>query len=231
MNKEGIGPSTQGVYLSAIKFLYRVTLGKPEAVAGIKHPKKPQPLPDVLSGSEVQRLLMCITSIRPRLICTVMYATGLRISEALRLRLDDIDSRRGLIRVSQGKGRRDRQVPTGKKLVSMLREYWRVTRPEGEYLFPGRKPGKPLTREAVSGPLGPAAKAAGIRKHVTPHTFRHSYATHQLERGVSLRAIQVVLGHARIETTIRYTRMVSGHLARLGSPLDVLGTPEGEALH
>jgi integrase/recombinase XerD len=231
VNKEGIGPSTQGVYLSGIKFLYEVTLGRPEVVAGIRYPKRPRPLPDVLSGSEVQRLLTCITPIRPRLVCTVMYATGLRISEACNLKPDDIDARRGLMRVRQGKGRRDRQVPTGKKLLSVLREYWRITRPEGEYLFPGRVPSKPLTQKGVSGPLRPAAKAAGVRKHVTPHTFRHSYATHQLERGVSLRAIQVVLGHARIETTIRYTRMVSGHLAGLGSPLDVLGTPEGEALH
>ena len=230
VNEEGIGPSTQGIYLAGIKFLYGVTLGRPEVVEGIPYPKRPRLLPDVLSGSEVERLLACITPIQPRLISTVMYATGLRISEALKLKPDDIDARRGFIHVRQGKGRRDRQVPIGKKLLGILREYWRIVRPRGEYLFPGKVPGKPLTQKAISGPLRVATLAAGIRKHVTPHTLRHSYATHQLERGVNLRVIQAVLGHAKIETTIRYTHIVTPHLAGLGSPLDILGTPEAEVL-
>ena len=230
VNKEGIGPSTQGIYLAGIKFLYGVTLGRPEVVAGIPYPKRPGRLPDVLSGSEVERLLACITSIRPRLVSTVMYATGLRVSEALKLKPNDIDARRGFIHVRQGKGRRDRQVPIGKKLLGMLREYWRIARPKGDYLFPGKVPGKPLTQKAISGPLRVAALAAGIRKRVTPHTLRHSYATHQLERGVNLRVIQAVLGHAKIETTTRYTHIVTTHLAGLGSPLDILGTPEGKVL-
>lgn len=225
-----VSPSTHVVCLAGIKFLYRVTLRKPEVVAGIPYPRRPAPIPDVLSGTEVQRLLGCISSIRPRMVCTTMYATGLRIAEACRLRPGDIDAQRRLIHVRRGKGGRDRQVPTGEKLVGLLREYWRLARLDGEYVFPGDVAGKPITPKSVWLALHNAARAARIRKRVSPHTLRHSYATHQLERGVNLRTLQVVLGHARIETTLRYLRVLPEHVAGLKSPLDVLGTPEGDLL-
>ena len=225
-----VSPSTHVVCLAGIKFLYRVTLRKPEVVASIPYPRRPAPLPDVLSGTEVQRLLGCITSIRMRLLCTTIYAGGLRVAEACHLRPVDIDARRRLIHVRRGKGGRDRQVPMGEKLVGLLREYWRIARPEGEYLFPGRAPGRPISDKAVWFALRAAARSARIRKRVHPHTLRHCYATHQLERGVNLRTLQVVLGHARIETTLRYLRVLPEHVAGLKSPLDVLGTPEGELL-
>ena len=225
-----VSPSTHVVCLAGIKFLYRVTLRKPEVVASIPYPRRPAPLPDVLSGTEVHRLLGCITSIRMRLLCTTIYATGLRVAEACRLRPVDIDARRRLIHVRRGKGGRDRQVPMGEKLLGLLREYWRITRPEGEYVFPGRAPARPISDKAVWFALRAAARAARIRKRVHPHTLRHCYATHQLERGVNLRTLQVVLGHARIETTLRYLRVLPEHVAGLKSPFDVLGTPEGEVL-
>ncbi len=118
----------------------------------------------------------------------------------------------------------------GDRLLGLLREYWYISRPEGPYLFPGDTAGKPITSKSVWLALQGAARAAGLRKHVSPHTLRHSYATHQLERGVNFRTIQAVLGHARIETTLRYLRVLPEHVAGLKSPLDVLGTPEAEVL-
>lgn len=227
---EGVSASTHVVCLAGIKFLYGVTLKRPLVVSGIPYPKRSHPLPEVLSGSEVGRLLGCLTSIRVRMVATVMYATGLRVTEACHLGPGDIDAQRGFIHVREGKGRRDRQVPMGEKLVGLLREYWRIRRPEGEYLFPGNVVGKPISREAIALALLQAAKAAHIKKRVTPHTLRHCYATHQLERGVNLRSIQAVLGHAQLETTLRYTRVVPEHLTSVKSPFDVLGTPEGAVL-
>jgi site-specific recombinase XerD len=230
LDEEGVSPSTHTVCLAGIKFLYQVTLQKPEVVEGIPYPKRPIPIPDVLSGTEVERLLGCITPIRPRLVCTTMYACGLRVTEASHLRPGDIDSQRCLIHVRLGKGGRDRQVPMGEKLPGLLREYWRIARPEGEYLFPGDVPGRPISAKSVWLALRRAAQAARIRKHISPHTLRHCYATHQLERGVNLRTLQAVLGHARLETTLRYLRVLPEHVAGLKSPLDVLGTPEGKPL-
>lgn len=230
VEEKGVSPSTHVVCLAGIKFLYEVTLRRPEVVKRIPYPKRPVSIPDVLSGSEVQRLLGCITSIRMRLICTTMYATGLRVAEACHLRPGDIDAQRRLIHVRLGKGGRDRQVPMGEKLVGLLREYWRIARPEGEYLFPGDAPGRPISAKSVWLALQTATRAARIRKRVHPHTLRHCYATHQLERGVNLRTLQAVLGHASLETTLRYLRVLPEHVAGLKSPLDVLGTPEGELL-
>ena len=230
VDEEHISASTHVVCLASLKFLYGVTLKRPEVVASIRYPKRAALLPMVLSGSEVQRLLGCITSIRHRLLCTLLYATGVRVSEGCRLELKDIDSRRGLIHVRQGKGRRDRQLPLGRKLLEQLREYWRIVRPQGTYLFPGESPERPITREAVHRALRSAAQAARLKKHVSPHTLRHSFATHLLELGVDLRSIQTLLGHSSIETTMRYTRVCPERLATMKSPFDVLGTAEGNVL-
>jgi len=229
VEKEGISPSTQVVCVAAVKFLYRVTLNLPEVVARIPYPKRAYRLPTILSGSEVEKLLRCITSIRVRLVCAVLYAAGLRISEACQLGPGQIDSRRGLIHV-HGKGQRDRLVPMGNRVLGMLREYWRIRRPEGRYLFPGNVKGKPITQVAVSLGLRQGARAARITKRVHPHILRHSYATHQLERGVDIRSIQLLLGHARIDTTLRYLRVTPERLSDVKSPFDVLGTREGEVL-
>ena len=181
VEEKGVSPSTHVVCLAGIKFLYEVTLRRPEVVKRIPYPKRPISIPDVLSGSEVQRLLGCIMSIRMRLVCTTMYATGLRVAEACHLRPGDIDAQRRLIHVRLGKGGRDRQVPMGEKLLGLLREYWRIARPEGEYLFPGDAPGRPISDQ-----VGLARAAGGVAggshpQARSPHTLRHCYATHQLE--------------------------------------------------
>ncbi len=229
VDKDGVSPSTHIVCLASLKFLYGVTLNRPEVVSRIAYPKRPVHLPEVLTGSEVERLLGCVTSIRCRLICMLAYGAGLRVSEACSLKVDDIDGRRGLIHVREGKGRRDRQVPAGEKLLSALREYWKIRRPEGVYLFPGANPEKPISRTAVNCALREAVRAARIRKRVSPHTLRHCYATHLLELGVDLPTIQALLGHARMDTTLHYTH-VAHRLRSLKPPLDVLGTPEAEPL-
>jgi len=230
VEKEGIGPSSQVICVASMKFLYTVTLRQPDVVARIPFPKVPDRLPQVLSGSEVQKLLACITSIRHRVLCTLIYATGLRVSEACNLKPGDIDTRRGLVHVRQGKGNRDRQVPIGEKLLRLLREYWRLTKPEGPYLFPGHVAGQPLSRVAVHRAMREAARAARLRKRASPHTLRHSFATHLLELGVNLRSIQIRLGHRDIETTLRYLRVVPERDGAFKSPFDVLGTPAGEVL-
>lgn len=228
---EGLAPSTQAVCVASIRFLYRVTLRRPQVVAHIRAPRKPRlSLPHVLSGSEVQRLLGCITPIRPRTMCTLVYATGLRISEAQNLLVADIDSRRGILHVRKGKGRRDRDLPLGEKILDVLREYWRAFRPARPYLFPGDVPGRPLTRMSVRLALRSAARAAGIRSRVYAHMLRHCYATHMLEMGTDIRTIQILLGHASIRSTLRYLHVARERLASIKSPFDVLGTPEGEVL-
>jgi integrase/recombinase XerD len=231
VNDEGIAPSTQAVCVASIRFLYRVTLRRPQVVARIPFPKRPGlTLPQVLSGSEVHRLLGCITPIRPRTMCTLIYATGLRISEAQNLLVTDIDSKRAILHVRKGKGRRDRDLPLGEKLLGVLREYWHAFRPTRPYLFPGDVAGKPLSRVSVRLALCSAARAAGIRKRVYAHMLRHCYATHMLEMGTDIRTIQVLLGHASIGSTLRYLHVARERLATIKSPLDVLGTPEGEVL-
>jgi site-specific recombinase XerD len=230
VKEQSVAPATHGVCLASLKFLYAVTLNRPEVVERIPYPRMPLILPDVLSGTEIQMLLGCITAIWHRTLCTLMYATGLRVTEACQLVPSDIDAGRGLLRVRQGKGRKDRDVPIGQRLLALLREYWRVVRPAGPYLFPGEVPGKPVSRVAVHHALSKAAQAAQIRKRVSPHTLRHCYATHMLEMGVDLRVIQVLLGHARIETTMRYLHVARERLAAIKIPFDVLGTPEGEVL-
>jgi len=227
---QGVAPSTHVVCVASLKFLYGVTLKRPQVVESIPYPKRPLPLPVVLSGSEVQRLLERIESILHRTICTLMYATGLRVTEACTLRPADIDSCRGLLRVRQGKGRKDREVPVGEKLLGVLRDYWRIARPAPPFVFPSEVQGKPISRVAVHTAMRKAARAAGIRKPVSPHTLRHCYATHLLEMGVDLRVIQVLLGHTRVETTMRYLHVARERLMTIKSPFDVLGTPEAEVL-
>jgi integrase/recombinase XerD len=178
VEEKGVSPSTHAVCLAGIKFLYEVTLERPEVVRRIPYPRRPYSIPDVLSGSEVQRLLGCITPLRTRLVCTTIYATGLRVAEACRLRPGDVDASRGLIHVHRGKGGRDRQVPMGEKLLGLLREYWRIARPEGEYLFPGDVPGQPIRVKSVWLALQRATRAAhSSRGESTSAPFRPCSAT------------------------------------------------------
>jgi integrase/recombinase XerD len=184
----------------------------------------PHRKPDILSLSEVERLLDAAmsASLVSAVVLMTAYGGGLRISEACRLRPEDIDSARKLIHVRLGKGGKDRYVMLSERLLEILRGYWVQVRPQGGWLFPGRKAGEPITRTAATMALHETATKAKLRKKVTPHQLRHSFATHLLEAGTDIRVIQVLLGHSSIRSTARYTQVSARHIGRVKSPLDKL---------
>lgn len=212
------------VGVCALRFLYRVTLGKDWCIEHIPYAKLPKRLPCVLSSSEVIRLLECVTPQAYRVILVTIYAAGMRVSEATHLQVGDIDSARMMLRVRQGKGRKDRLLPLSKVLLEVLRAYWKATRPR-TWLFPGRKPAAPLTAKTVGRACRRAARAAGLHKPVTCHSLRHSFATHLLEAGTDIRTIQKLLGHQQLRTTCVYTHVSQDHLQATVSPLDRLVAP------
>lgn len=217
--QKGLAVSTQHQVIGAVRFFYRVTLNKPEVVERIPYPKIQLRIPIILTRIEVERLLGFIISIKYRAICTVIYDTGLRISEACALKASDIDSARMLIRVL-GKGGKERLVNLGERTLLLLREYWKIAKPKGPYLFPGASPDHCIGPEGIRDALVKAALSAGIRKTVTPHLLRHCFATHMLEMGADLRAIQTLLGHSYITTTAHYTQVSARHLQTTKTPLD-----------
>lgn len=224
----GTGPAGLKLFVASLKFLYERTLARPEVVASVRYPRIAKSLPDVLSGSEVEALLAAIGSLKYRTILSVAYGAGLRIAEACRLRCGDIDSERMSIHVRGGKGRKDRYVMLGERLLLLLREYWLTARPGRDHLFPGTADGGVIGVAGARHALHRAVKACGITKRVTPHVLRHSFATHLLESGTDLRTIQVVLGHTSLRTTARYTHISKRHVEGTGSPIDLLGTEQGK---
>jgi site-specific recombinase XerD len=158
------------------------------------------------------------------------YGAGLRISEACSLETSDIDSKRMLIHVHEGKGAKDRYVMLSERLIDVLRTYWKTTRPQGRFLFPGAIPGRPITTSAVQRVLHQVVVQCHFNKRVTAHSLRHGFATHLLETGTDIRTIQRLLGHSSVQTTARYTRVTERHIGRTKSPLDLLGTKEGQVL-
>jgi integrase/recombinase XerD len=215
-----IGPAGHKMHVAALKFLYGVTLGRPEEAVRVPWPRVPVKLPDILDGSEVERLFGAIESVKHRAIVMTAYGAGLRITEACSLRTTDIDSRRGVIHVRDGKRGRDRFVMLSPRLLAFLREYWRAVRPSGPALFPGATAGSVVSPRTVRAALRKAVAGAGIKKRVTPHVLRHCFATHLLEGGTDLRVIQTLLGHGSIRTTARYTQVSTRLIARTRSPLD-----------
>jgi len=207
--------------LCALRFYYHTTLGKDCLLAGIPCPKEQKKLPVVLSTSEVTRFFNAITNLKHRAMFMAAYAGGLRVSELVGLRVRDIDSQRMMIRICQGKGRKDRFVPLSTRLLEVLRAYWTARRPTG-WLFPGKFPDRPIHPRAVHLICRRITRRAGLNKHVTVHTLRHSYATHLLDTGTDLRTIQVLLGHRNIKTTARYTHVSPAKLGSIPSPLDLL---------
>lgn len=218
-----IGPAGHKMHVAALKFLYGVTLDRPEVAVRVPWPKVPVKLPDILDVGEVDEVLAAIESVKHRVIAMTAYGTGLRISEACSLRTTDIDSKRGVIHVRDGKRGRDRFVMLPQRLLGCLREYWRAVRPTGPELFPGDGKGRVVLPESVRRALKKAVVKAGLKKRVTPHVLRHCFATHLLEGGTDIRTIQVLLGHGSIRTTARYTQVSTRHIARTKSPLDRLG--------
>ena len=219
--------STYNQTVAGLRFLYEVTLGREGVLVHIACPKQPKKLPVVLSLEEVTRFFAAIVGLKHRAILMTAYAAGLRISEVVALRVDDIDSQRMVLRVRQAKGRKDRYVMLSPRLLAVLREYWKVARP-ADWLFPGDVPGRPLTVGTVHRICAQASRAAGLGKHVTVHTLRHSFATHLLEAGTDIRTIQVLLGHRNLKTTAIYTHVSPTALETTRSPLDRLGPLPGE---
>jgi integrase/recombinase XerD len=215
-------PATLDMYVNALKFLYSITLKRPEAVKGIAHPKRLKTLPVILSPEEVLRIFAAIRSMKHKAIIATAYAAGLRISEVCGLRIVDIDSQRKRIHVHSGKGKKDRYVMLGESLLDLLRQYYQKVRPQGEYLFPGHNPQRPICTTAVSQVLRKVVRQTGLTKKVSMHTLRHCFATHLLEAGIDIRILQVLLGHSSIRTTQRYTHITDRLLQKLVSPLDMI---------
>ena len=216
--------------LCALRFVYNITLGKDWILKSIVCPKQEKKLPVVLSPAEVGQFFQAITNLKHRAILMTAYAAGLRVSEVVALRVEDIDSQRMVIRVRQAKGRKDRYVMLSPRLLDLLREYWKARRRRPDlrsnpWLFPGQNPDRPMTSKPVHMACKAVREASGLSKHVTVHTLRHSFATHLLEAGTDIRTIQVLLGHRSIKTTALYTHVSTATLEATHSPLDRLDDP------
>jgi len=222
--------STVNVAIASLKFLFTTTLERPEVMLSVRGVRKRHRAPDVLSGSEVERLLQASADIRHRAIFTLLYGAGLRVSEALWLRAADIDSQRMVVHVRDTKNRFDRVVPLSARMLHVLRDYYRARRPVGTLLFAGRDADKPLTRNAVSLAIKKTARRAGITKKMHAHLLRHAFATHLLELGTDLRTVQILLGHRSITSTTRYTHLTEARRLTLRSPLEALSTEQGRIL-
>src|SRR6266567_2618072 len=210
--------------MTGLRFLFRVTLRRPDLAAEIYHIREPQKIPQVMSPDEMRRLLAVSSSLKVRVLLSLGYGCGLRAGEIVRLKVKHIDSAQKIIRIEQSKGRKDRNVMLSPEMLALLRQWWKA-RPSGydgetpvleRWLFPGakgRRAGKPITTRHLSRLFHEAANGAGIKKSVTLHALRHSFATHLLERGTDIRIIQALLGHDKLETTARYTRVATGMIA------------------
>ena len=221
--------SSVNVSIAAIACFYVETLRRPAVVARLRRVRVTHPLPTLLSGSEVMKLLEATRSAKYRAIFSLLYGAGLRLDEALHLRIEDIDSRRMMLRIPHAKSQ-PRDVPMSERVLKALREYWREERPQGPLLFPGRGTGRPLTQNAVKLALNAIEKQAGLDKHVNPHCLRHSYATHLLDTGADLRTVQMLLGHSSLASTAHYTRLSRARLTAVPSPIELLGTARGRVL-
>jgi len=211
------------VALAAIRFLYKVTLKRDWNEDAIPAHRTPSKLPVVLSQQEVRQFLDAVQNLKHRMILTTCYATGLRVSEAVHLKPAAIDSQRMVIRVEQGKGRKDRYVMLSSRLLELLRDYWRQTHPK-LWLFPGAQPDQPTSRLTVEWACREARERSGLAKPVTPHSLRHAFAVHLLEAGTDLRTIQLLLGHSSLRTTALYLRIATIKVCATVSPLDALST-------
>lgn len=216
-----LSPSSVSVATGALRFLYKVTLKRDWAVEDIPMPKRPFQLPVILSREEVMHFLASVDRLKHRTILTTAYAAGLRISEACHLKVTDIDSRRMMLRVDQGKGAKDRYVMLSPRLLEELRAYWKAVRPT-LWLFPGDLPGQPITRGAVELACQKALRASRMTKPITPHSLRHAFAAHLLESGTDLRTIQLLLGHRSLATTSRYLKVATRTVCATPSPFDWL---------
>lgn len=213
--------STYNICRCALQFFFRVTLGRQETIETLPYARNRRRLPVVLSQAELRRFFAAIHKPKHKALFMTAYATGLRVSELVHLRPEDIDSSRMLIRVQLGKGQKDRYVKLSAYLLEVLRDYYRKFRPKA-WLFTGPSPEKPLLPASVRRAANTIRRRAGIAKKVTAHTFRHTYATHMLEAGVDLRTIQVLLGHRSLKTTLIYLHVSQARIENAPCPLDLM---------
>lgn len=219
--------------MTGLRFLFRVTLRRLDLAAEIYHIREPQKIPVVMSPDETKMLLAAASSLKARILLSLGYGCGLRAGEVVRLKVKHIDRAQKIIRIEQSKGRKDRNVMLSPETLDLLRQWWKArpswhdagTPMEERWLFPGLRRGKPMTTRQLSRLFHKAADAAGTKKGVTLHALRHSFATHLLERGTDIRIIQALLGHDKLDTTARYTRVATGMIADIKSPLDLLSQP------
>lgn len=214
-------PALLKQFVCAARFLYTFTLHRKIAIEFIPHPRKQRRLPVVLSRPEVAALLRAVSSHKLRMALILAYAAGLRVSEIVHLKVVDIDSSRGILAIRQGKGLKDRQVPLSPRLLDRLRQYWKQYRPQ-TWLFPGKTRSGVLAVSALQKACQRARRRLGMKKRATPHTLRHSYATHLMEAGTNSRIIQRLLGHGSLQMTERYTHVTGSALARVQDLLEDL---------
>src|SRR3974390_1766728 len=240
LSETGTSICNRNRIMTGLRFLFRVTLRRLDLAAEIYHIREPQKIPLVMSADETRRLRGVADNIKVRTMLSLGYGCGLRAGEVVRLKVKHIDSAQKIIRVEQAKGRKDRNVMLSPEMLDLLRQWWKMrpSRYDGEtpvqerWLFPGskgRRIGKPINTRNLNRLFHEAAEAAGIKKSVTLHALRHSFATHLLERGTDIRIIQALLGHDKLETTARYTRVATGMIANVASPLDLLAQPRKKA--
>ncbi|WP_261991022.1 tyrosine-type recombinase/integrase [Paenibacillus polymyxa] len=216
--EKGLSHAYVNQAISALKFYFRHVLKQPKSAAYVR-PKKESKLPDVLSLNEVMRLLKAVKNLKYKTILYLTYTSGLRVSEVVRLRLEDYDRERKVLKVRQGKGRKDRQTLLSEAAFAVVEQYIEVEQP-ADWLFPGQREGRHLTERSAQKVFEKALAEVGIRKQVSIHSLRHSFATHLLENGIDLRYIQELLGHQSVRTTERYTHVSRRDIGRIQSPLD-----------
>ena len=230
----GVSICNRNRIMTGLRFLFRVTLRRLDLAEEIYHIREPQKLPLVMSADEIKRLLAVASSLKTRVLLSLGYGCGLRAREIVRLKVKHIDSAQKIIRIEQSKGRKDRNVMLSDEMLGLLRQWWKARPrhdagipPQERWLFPSRKSArKPITTRHLNRLFHEAADAAGIRKHVTLHSLRHSFATHLLEHDTHIRKIQLLLGHEKLETTARYLHVATGMISAVESPLDRLAQPK-----
>ena len=219
LETRGLSRGTYKCYVAGIKFLYKTTLNREEVVERIRYPKAKKTLPVVLDLAEIKTMLSVMENLKHRALLTITYSAGLRVSEAAKLKVTDIDSKRMMVRVQQGKGRKDRYSILSQTALELLRQYWRQYRPK-EWLFEGQKEGTHMCYTSIRNIFIEAKQRAGIIKPASVHTLRHSFATHLIEAGTSLHHVQLLLGHRSPTTTTVYLHVSKMNLAQVASPLD-----------
>jgi integrase/recombinase XerD len=233
----GLSRQNRNRTMTGVRFLLRHTMRRHDLAAEVYHVKEEQKIPQILSAAETKRLLMMATTLQARVLLSLGYGAGLRVSEAVKLKVRHIDRELGIIRVEQSKGRKDRNVMLSPQMRDLLNEWWKVRTNKydlgvaaGErWIFPGRRKGLHLTQRQVGRLFQESIEAACLQKKLTLHTLRHSFATHLYDRGVDIRTIQVLLGHEKLETTARYVRVATGLITAVESPLDLLSRPQPPA--